>query len=127
MAKRGGLGLMQIAETPTSRLLADVRRRVWASEGGPARPGSPEHLLVDHGDAWSEPGALYGQAAPVPEWADPEEWRGLSLAEQKARFAAQRERDKAEYEEGMRWAFEDCGAKLARFPGDGEDDAGAEQ
>lgn len=51
-----GWHLIEIAETPMSRLLGDMRRKKWAELGDPPRPDHPpRHLLADHGRFKSEP------------------------------------------------------------------------
>ena len=48
--RRGGHGILQIADTAMSRMLDDARRAQWAAMGEPARPEHPpERYLTDHG------------------------------------------------------------------------------
>jgi hypothetical protein len=52
----GEYKLVQIAETPLSRLLDEARRRKWAELGEPmGPPRTPEDLLLDHGRFSTEP------------------------------------------------------------------------
>jgi hypothetical protein len=54
--REGEFGLLDIAQTPMSRLLDDVRREHFARCGEPGRPPPPApDLLVDHGRFSTEP------------------------------------------------------------------------
>lgn len=90
----GGHNVMDVAETPMSRTLDEIRRDMWSADG--IRPEPPSHLLLDHGECSTEPGEVYGQLS-APPWADPDEWRTLDLNQQRARYAEQRARDAAAY------------------------------
>jgi hypothetical protein len=51
-----GHDLVDIAETPMSKLMGEARRMKWAELGEPPRPEHPpRHLLVDHGGFSTEP------------------------------------------------------------------------
>ena len=54
--RKEGHHLIEIAETPMSKLLDIVRRDYWESCGDPPRPERPpEDLLIDHGGFSTEP------------------------------------------------------------------------
>jgi hypothetical protein len=58
--REDGFMALQIAETPLSLLLDDVRREHWAACGEPDRPPPPPRdLLVDHGTFSTEPDEPY--------------------------------------------------------------------
>jgi hypothetical protein len=53
--RRGGHGILQIADTEMSRILDDARRAQWADMGEPERPEhAPARYLTDHGDHRTE-------------------------------------------------------------------------
>jgi hypothetical protein len=54
--REGGHDLIDMAETPMSRILGNARRMVWQEEGEPDRPEHPPRdRLVDHGRFSTEP------------------------------------------------------------------------
>jgi hypothetical protein len=80
--RRGGHELIDIADTPVSRILDNVRRTFWAMNGEPERPPlAPEDLLVDHGELRSQP--VESTRGGI----------GISHALQRARFNDQHRRD----------------------------------
>ena len=96
----GGYSLVQIAETPLSRLLDEARRRKWAELGEPmGPPRTPRDLLVDHGRFSTEPGE--GIRGGPPE----------SIAAQERRYEEQHARDAAEQ---IRWEAEAREEYIAR-------------
>jgi len=66
---RGGFHLVQIAETPLSRLLDEARRAHHERCGDPPRPEPPRHLYVQHDGFATQPGehARSGQALSLEE------------------------------------------------------------
>jgi hypothetical protein len=84
-----GIPLVDIAETPMSRLLDEARRATWAELGEPPRPAPiPRDLLQDHGRFSIEP----------PEAI----WGGLDLSCEEQR-AAYDERHRQAAEEQVEW------------------------
>lgn len=67
-----GHALIEIAETPMSRLLDAARREHWIAAGDPPRPGHPPRHLLEHHDGFStEPmeGARGGTGiSPEEQW-----------------------------------------------------------
>jgi hypothetical protein len=95
--RRGGSHLVEIAETPLSRLLDEARRLHWQRCGEPARPAPPRHLFEERDGYTLEP---CDQA-----WSD----RELSLEEQWRRFEEQHKIDAqahVEWEAGARRDYE---------------------
>jgi hypothetical protein len=80
----GGHKLVDIAETPLSRLLDEARRRKWAELGEPmGPPRTPRDLMLDHGRFTTEP--TEGFKGGPPE----------SIEEQERRYQEQHARDAA--------------------------------
>jgi hypothetical protein len=103
LLRQAGIGeheLLAIAETPLTRILADVRRAVWSDAGEPERPAPPQHLLIDHGDCRTMQDEATGKAARVGPWIDAEEWRTLDNDRQRQRLKQQHEADAEAY---RRW------------------------
>ena len=92
--RRGGHGILEIGDTPMSRLLDNARREQWARMGEPARPEHPpERFLVDHGTHRTEAAECLGPASPPLPGHDPDEWAAMSFDEQKAAQIEQHRRD----------------------------------
>ena len=89
--RRGGHGLLDIAETHASRFIDALRRAAWAEAGEPPRPPLRDDLMQDHGEFRTEPLECT--------------WGGLaeSHEEQRARFADRHRRDA---EAQLRWEAE---------------------
>jgi hypothetical protein len=126
--RRGGHGILQIGDTPMSRLLDNARREQWAIMGEPARPEHPpERFLVDHGDHRTEAAECLGPASPPLPGYDPDEWAAMSFDEQKA---AQVEQHRRDAEAQIRWEAQSA-AEAAEWrerqaldpPRDGDRDA----
>jgi hypothetical protein len=96
-ARIGGIDLVAIADTPLSRILADIRHAVWRAADEPERPHAPEHLMIDHGPCRTEIAEVTGTGTPAPSWVDAEEWRGLDYKQQLARLREQYARDVEAY------------------------------
>jgi hypothetical protein len=125
-AQRGGHGVLDIAETPTTRMLDEVRRKFWEMTGEPQRPPRPEHLLeqldTDAGPVWTEPLESAGKASTAPSWVDPQEWRQLDSEEQFHRYKEQHARDAQAYVEWLERATAEWAARqnsLSRHAGEG--------
>ena len=77
-----GHSRVDIAETPLSRLLDEVRRAHWAESGEPDRPAPPApDLLVDHGRFGTEPEEYCSSDSGEP------------MKEQRRRFDERRRRE----------------------------------
>ena len=64
--RESGRSAIDIAETPMSRLLGDVRRRVWAKAGDPPRPEpTSRDLIEDHGRFSTEPAEVIWGGPPA--------------------------------------------------------------
>ena len=93
--RRGDHGLLQIAETPFSRILDERRRQLWEDVGEPERPEHPPlRTLIDHGSHSTNVdtnayGALTHPAAGYTQ----EQWAEIGHEEQvqarKAEFEAE--------------------------------------
>ena len=93
--RRGDHGLLQIAETPFSRILDERRRQLWEDVGEPERPEHPPlRTLIDHGSHSTNVdtnayGALTHPAAGYTQ----EQWAEMGHEEQvqarKAEFEAE--------------------------------------
>ena len=72
--RRGGHGILDIAETPMSRILDGKRRELWRRMGEPERPEHPPQRYLEQRSAQR---SRDRQAQPVPqtgEQADGEHW-----------------------------------------------------
>ncbi len=99
--RRGRHGILQIGDTPMSRLLDNARREQWEKMGEPQRPEHPpERFLVDHGTHRTEAAECLGPASPPLPGYDPDEWAAMSVDEQKQAQDEQYKRDAAEQ---IRW------------------------
>ena len=109
--RRGGHGILEIGDTPMSRLLDDARREQWEKLGEPARPEHPpERFLVDHGDHRTQPTECLGKASPPLPGYDPQAWAAMSFEEQKQAQIEQHRADaeaQVEWEEAARRAYEE--------------------
>jgi hypothetical protein len=100
LLREAGIGeheLLAIAETPLTRILADVRRAVWSDAGEPERPAPPEHLLIDHGDCRTIQDETTGKAVRAGAWIGAAEWRSLDCDRQRQRLKQQHEADAEAY------------------------------
>jgi hypothetical protein len=99
--RRGGHGILEIGDTPMSRLLDNARREQWENMGEPARPEHPvQRYLTDHGTHRTEGAQCLGKASPPLPGYDPEAWAAMSVDEQKIALESQHKRDA---EEQIRW------------------------
>ena len=95
--RRGGHGILQIGDTPMSRLLDNARREQWEKMGEPARPEHPpERFLTDHGTHRSQDSECLGPASPPLPGHDPDAWAAMTVDEQQAAQLEQYQRDAAE-------------------------------
>jgi len=95
--RRGGHGILEIGDTPMSRLLDNARREQWEKMGEPARPEHPpERFLTDHGTHRTEAAQCLGKASPPLPGYDPDEWAEMSMDEQKQALQEQHKRDAEE-------------------------------
>lgn len=89
---RAGRHVIEIAATPLTRILDEVRRHAWAEAGEPDRPASPEPpRLVDEGDHFTEPPEFIEAREPgtlQEEYARLDERHALDAAAQIAWEAA---------------------------------------
>ena len=100
-ARRGGHGILQIADTLMSRMLDDARRLQWERMGEPMRPeNTPERYLTDHGTHRTAEPQHLGRASAPPPGADPDAWAEMDMEEQRQLVAAQ---NRADAEEQVRW------------------------
>jgi hypothetical protein len=115
-ARIAEIDLVAVADTPLTRLLADIRRAVWRGAGEPERPDAPEHLMIDHGLCRTAIAEVMGKGAPAPSWVDPEEWRALDPQQQQARFRAQYARDAEAYKAWIETATENWQRRNSSLP-----------
>ncbi|WP_309660831.1 hypothetical protein [Sphingomonas sp.] len=99
--RRGGHGILQIADTFMSRLLDDARREQWREMGEPIRPeNTPERYLTDHGTHRTAEPPHLGRASDPPPSVDADAWAEMDMDEQQRVLDAQ---FRADAEEQIRW------------------------
>ena len=102
--RRGGRGWLEIAETPLSRALDDMRRDFWAEQGDPPRPEHPPErycgpMAMDDAEGRGyrlEPSqAAYGALTRPAPGHTQEQWAAMGYEEQRAARQAQFDEDAA--------------------------------
>ena len=97
--RRGGHNVMDIAETPMSRMLDEARRAVWQAAGDPPRPEHPpRRYLDDRGDYSLEPAKF--------EWGGSEQERQAQIAA-KERQHREDAAEQVAWESSQRQAYEE--------------------
>ncbi len=100
--RSGDYSLVDIAETPRSRVLGEIRRDVWAEAGDPPRPEHPPRRFLVEEDGFS--------IEPLEYCGGGQEG---SFHEQIARFDEQHRRDALAQLEWERQAYEDWERRAA--------------
>ena len=86
--RRGGHGILDIADTPMTRILDDARHEQWEEMGEPARPEHPQpRYLEDHGTHRIQPLQRIGRASAAPPGIDPAEWSEMTMDDQQRALA----------------------------------------